>query len=1004
MSGQVFVSYSRKDSRFVGVLGTALIGESYSVWFDQEALDVGDRWREEIVAAIRECEAFVIVLSSDSVQSAEVAKELSLAEVQKKPIFPLMLGDTEISDKLAYQLAGLQFEQFGVGQNEQALRLSVAGLRKGGISPAAREGPGLHGPCIGRAAELEALDSAMSAAIAGSCAEVRLVTGSTGAGKTVLVEEFLRRSVSGNDALVAGFGRCSSRTGVGDPFAPFRDVLRLLLGNLPESATSAVVSSQNAARLGDRSNETGLALLEHAPDLIGSLAPDIGHLIERAERIGLNPDLRSRLAVFAETAVMPTEPNRERIQAQYVDLIARFAADSPVLIVVEDLQWVDQASIELLFRLSRSLDSSPVLIVLTLRPNVVALGRDGERHPLEPVLAEIRTRAETATIDLDAQDEAAGRAFVDALLDSEENLLDEDFRQALLKRTGGNALFTTELIQSLREQACLSLDDDGRWVAAEVDWDTLPERTEAVLEERLSSLSEGERDLLRAASVEGTEFTAELVARVSDVNERRLIRSLERDLGKKHGLVLTAGVERRGEQWLSHYRFVQSHVRNYLYQELAPRERMTFHAELADLLAGIYADRLDEAAPQLAWHYDRAGIADQAVLHLSAAARRALRLCGYQEAERHLDRALELLPELEDENQRGRTEVELTVLRGTVLKAREGWASPRVRETYEHARELATRIGADDLIPPALFVLWAARLVQLDLEEALALAEEYVATAAGLEDADTAVQAAFALGNTQFWMGRLEESEQQMARVLELFDAETAAEHLVRHGQDSRVFALMFQSLVASIQGDTDGAADLEGRMLELSRELEHPFTSAIALQGAAWTRLHLDQPTVAEVYAGQLVERAREHGFPFYLGVGLLVRGWAMAMRGDVEQGVEMLDEGFEEHLAADGGLLFHSLYTLSKARALAAGGCHSEAIEVAEKGLAVARERQELVYEAWLMQVATESSAREATIDLPTALARLEEAREVARVRGTLSVETRIDEASAGLRAALA
>jgi tetratricopeptide (TPR) repeat protein len=1004
VSGQVFISYSHKDSTFVSVLGNALIGEGYSVWFDQEALELGDHWREEIVVAIRECDAFVIVLSPNSVQSTEVTKELNLAESQKKTIFPLMLGDTEISDKLAYQLAGLQFEQFRIGQNEETLRRLVASLEKAGIAPSARERAGRQSPCFGRAAELSALDEAMSAAIVGSSVEVRLVTGSAGAGKTVLVEEFIRRSVDRNNSLVAGFGRCNSHTGLGDPYAPFKEVLGLLLGNLPETATAVGISSQNAARLGDRSNETGLALVEHAPDLIGSIAPDIDHLTSRAERLGLDRVLRDRLEGYAEANTLPTEPNQDRIQSQYVDLLALLSADSPLLIVIEDLQWADEASIELLFQLSRRLCSSPVLIVGTLRPNVLALGRDGDRHPLEGVLNEIKIQPGAITISLDAKDEAGGRAFVDALLDSEDNRLDEAFRQALVARTGGNALFTTELIQNLREQGDLKLDDEGRWVAMKVDWDTLPARTEAVLEERLSRLSEDERDLLRTASVEGIEFTAELIARVSEVDERKLIRSLERNLGKRHGLVRTAGVERRGEHWLSHYRFVQSHLQSYLYQELAPRERMMFHKDLAELLAEIYADRPEAVAPQLAWHYDRAGAPEQAVVHLMAAARRALRLCGYEEAGRHLDRALELVPELPDEDHRARTELELTIMRGTVLKARKGWAAPEVREVYESARELGSRLGADHLIPPALFVLWVIRLVKLDLEEARALSEECLSIAETLDDADTGVQASIALGNTLFWMGKLEESEKQMSRALELFDVETAAEHIIRHGQDSRVFALMFQSLIASLRGKADEANDREGEMLALARDLEHPFTSAIALQGAAWTRLHLNQPTVADIYAGQLVDRAREHGFPFYLGVGLMVRGWALAMRGEGEAGLAMLDDGFCEHLAVDGGLLFHSLYCLSKARALAAGGRHREAIEVAEQGLEVGRANGELIYEAWLMQVAIESSAREGIIDQPTAIARLGDARAVAQAQGADAIKKRIDEAIASLRVAFA
>jgi hypothetical protein len=93
-------------------------------------LHVGDRWREKIVAGIRECEAFVLVLSENS---AEVAKELCLAGEHKKAIFPLMLGETQISDRLTYQLAGVEFAQFRVGESEDGLKHLVNDLVKENI-------------------------------------------------------------------------------------------------------------------------------------------------------------------------------------------------------------------------------------------------------------------------------------------------------------------------------------------------------------------------------------------------------------------------------------------------------------------------------------------------------------------------------------------------------------------------------------------------------------------------------------------------------------------------------------------------------------------------------------------------------------------------------------------------------------------------------------------------------------------------------------------------------
>ena len=102
------------------------------------------------------------------------------------------------------------------------------------------------------------------------------------------------------------------------------------------------------------------------------------------------------------------------------------------------------------------------MVVGTYRTDEVALGRAGKRHPLEPVLAELQRRLGDVQLDLE---EAEGRSFIDAFVDSEPNQLDEGFRQALLAHTDGYALFTVELLRDMQERGYLVQDKKGRWVA-----------------------------------------------------------------------------------------------------------------------------------------------------------------------------------------------------------------------------------------------------------------------------------------------------------------------------------------------------------------------------------------------------------------------------------------------------------------------------------------------------------------------------------------------------------
>jgi hypothetical protein len=109
MNVRIFISYSRRDAPFALGLQARLSNQGWGAWLDSEKLQTGQRWREEIVHAIAGCDYFVLVLSSRSIQSENVVKELSLAESSNKPILPLMIEPVEIPDSMKYQLAGLQF-------------------------------------------------------------------------------------------------------------------------------------------------------------------------------------------------------------------------------------------------------------------------------------------------------------------------------------------------------------------------------------------------------------------------------------------------------------------------------------------------------------------------------------------------------------------------------------------------------------------------------------------------------------------------------------------------------------------------------------------------------------------------------------------------------------------------------------------------------------------------------------------------------------------------------
>ena len=503
---------------------------------------------------------------------------------------------------------------------------------------------------VARTKELARLEASLGKALNGQ-GQLCFVSGEPGSGKTILVREFIRLAQEEHPDLIAAWSDCNAQTGIGDPYLPFREVLSALLGDLPTGSASPVASTENRQRLRKTLVKSGQILLEVAPELIGALVPGailaakMGKIV--ADQIGLSDrieELARHRPVSAEAASPLGE--QEHIFEQFTNFVRRLAVEQPLVIVIDDLHWADASSISLLFHLPRRITSSRLLIIGTTRPTDVALGRGGERHPFDKVLPEFKRYLGDIILSLDDVDAANARSFVDAYLDSEPNHLGNDFRAAMAQRTGGNPLFTAELLRDMQDRGDLRRDREGYWTTTpSLQWDRLPAQVEGVIEERIGRLSTVLRETLACASMEGDSFAAEVVARLRVVEERDLIRRLSGELAKQHRLVEAEGVTRLGAQRLSLYRFRHMLVRKYLYDQIDVVERSQLHEDLGHILEELHADRLDDVAVQLAWHFTEAGVADKAVAYLRRAGELAAARYANAEAAGYFTRALELAPE-----------------------------------------------------------------------------------------------------------------------------------------------------------------------------------------------------------------------------------------------------------------------------------------------------------------------------------------------------------------------
>ncbi len=563
--------------------------------------------------------------------------------------------------------------------------------------------------------------------------QIVFVTGEAGSGKTTLLVEFARRAQAQRGLVVVG-GRCNAFSGVGDPYLPFRDAMVMLLGELDGQWAGTLAAAQPGLYR-TLMPHLARALITYGPDVVDVLAP--AHLLRQranAAQPTPNDDWPTQVRqLLTQQRTRATQPAPTQLFEQIRQVFETLAQQQPILLLLDDLQWADTASLNLLFHLGQRLADSRILLVGAFRPSEVNAwrGRDeqtSEPHPLLLVRNELQRRWGEIEIPLDHDSPAAGRAFVDALLDTEPNHLGSTFREQLFNRTKGYPLFTTELLRTMQERGHLVHDAGGRWiVATTLDWAALPTRVEAVIEQRIRRLPGSCQESLKVASVIGEEFVAEVVAQVLQEHPQPVIQRLSDILANRCRLLVNTGSRRLRTQRLSQYKFQHILFQNYLYATIDETERSYLHEAVGDTIEALYAEEpelLAASAVQLAQHFQKADLPAKTVPYLLLAGKRAMQQSAHENAIVHFEQGLTLLAQLPQTAQRDRQELDLLVALGTALIFVRGTALATVGNTFRRVLTLAESSGDHEQQALALFNLWRFYSDRGDYEQCNGIAEQ----------------------------------------------------------------------------------------------------------------------------------------------------------------------------------------------------------------------------------------------------------------------------------------
>jgi class 3 adenylate cyclase/predicted ATPase len=701
---------------------------------------------------------------------------------------------------------------------------------------------------IGRREELEAMRRALDQAKDGH-GQIVAVMGEPGVGKSRLCYEF--KLVSQSNCLV--LETFSVAHGKGYPYLPLIDLLKSYFQIVPQD---------DERRRREKVMGRVLALDRSLEDAL--------------------PYLFSILGVAEPSAMLEEmDPQRKRQRAfeAVKRLLVRESLNQPVILLFEDLQWIDAETQAFLMFLSDAMASARMLLLVNYRPEY--------QHGWG-------SRTYYTQLRLDPLKQEDAEAILTTLLggnSGDKNSELQPLRALIREKTEGNPFFMEEIVRSLFDQGVLVRDPGGVFPTKPVTEVLIPPTVQGVLTARIDRLAAAEKDLLQTLSVIGKEFPAQLLTRVAVLPETRLRGLLSRLQTEEFLYEQPAFPE-------PSFMFKHALTQEVAYNSLLIERRKTIHERVAHGIEIVFNDHIDDHFSELAHHYSHSGNTGKAIEYLRKAGQQAVQRSAYVEAISQLTTALELLKTLPASSTRDQQELTLRIALGAPLVITRGYGVPEVETVYTRARQLYEQLDDASQFLPELFSLWRFYFVRGAYQIAYEMAQRFPRLVQNVQDPRLLLPGQLALGSTFFRLGEFSTARDHLEQGIVSYDLQRHRLSQVEaalYGAEPGVMVRAYSAWVLCHLGYVDQALQRSQEAVALAQELSHPYSLAYAMQFAATVhRLRRDAQAARE-RAEAVLTLASEHGFPYWVAAGTFVRGWAIAEQGQPDEGAREMRRGIE-------------------------------------------------------------------------------------------------------------
>ncbi len=775
------------------------------------------------------------------------------------------------------------------------------------IRPAPTETPGRPVPTamqpVGREQELAQLHAALDTARQGK-RQLVFITGEAGQGKSTLIEAFVAQARAAGHAWL-GQGQCIEHRGAGEAYMPVLEAFSRLC---QEPGGHALI----------------LLLEQVAPTWLAQMP-----WLVTAEAF-------ERLQHRTQAAT------RERMLREMVEVVEMMTVQQPLLLVLEDLHWSDYSTLDLLTALARRQESARLLLLGTYRPALVKL----QDHPLQRVAHSIQLLEHGLVLPLPVLTEPHVAAYLEQRF---SNAVSAPLTSLLYQRTGGNPLFMRTVVDAWVAQGAVK-KEAGQW-ALQVDpaelAGALPKNLRHLIELQLTHLETIDQDILTTGSVAGLQFSAAVVAAAIDLPEENVEHRCERLAGQGQFIYADGLVEWPDGTASARFSFSHQLYQEVLVESLPASQRVRLHRQIGQRLEKGYGSRAPEQATELALHFRQGRDAARALTYLRYAAEQTLQRSAYHEAIEHVSQALELLQRYPDLPERDQHELSLQLIRGPALIMKQGWASFEAEAAYLRARELS-HAGSTRQFANTLYGLATVYELRGEYIKTQQLLTERLKLPLDPQDRRLQLESHELLACSTFHQGAFAQALSHADQALAFSRPINAKTLTPLLGEDPSVSSYHWAGLALWFLGYPDQALARSQIALNQAKELGYTFGLAHAHEQAAVIHQLRREELAVEERADSTIKTATLGGFTYWVGVGTILRGWALAAQNQ-PNGLELLREGLAL-CQSTGATIDHPYFLSLLAEALSHAGQVAEALNALTEALAMVSNTNRFFYEAEL------------------------------------------------------